>query len=278
MTSFVAQSLAFLCVFCFGLAEGSILIIFLPFKNKSKSARTVSASIFLTLCAIFYTILIFQTHSLFPLPQFLSEHVRLGFSRLSYYLLIFVIFFLGILISLFWKIALPVCVILYASFSWFTLYLLKSQFKNQDKHISVKIDKTLLSVGEKQIQKSADFYQFFVFEYCTIPDSLCIPIPRHYFKLKSIAEYKNPAISAENFVFNAVLPAPENEIAVSYDEDKPKILENSLVSAYLNTILLKKCVSSRPIPLPEEKIYPSIFSLNIAFIKNEFSATFERDL
>lgn len=268
MTGFFLHGIAFLCVFCLALATGSAFRMTLPFKKKHISARSVSICIFLTFCAIFYTILIFQTRALFPFPKFLSEYMQCGFSRLSYFILTGSIFFLGVILSLFWKIALPIFLILYGGFSYFTFYLLKSHFGNQDKKISLKIDTDSIFVNKMQVQKSEDRYQFLSFDYCTLPDSLFIPIPRHWFSIKSITEYKNPA----------VLPEPENEIPIPNEQKLPHILERRLISSYMNSVLLKKTFFSHPVPLPDEKIYPSIFSLTIDFADGSLNAHFSRDL
>lgn len=187
--SFSAQVLAFSCVFCIGIFFAScVRCIFHSKKSHSKTKRFSSACVFLTFAAIFYTILIFYSESLLWVTDFERKNP-------GYYEILGVVFALGFLISLFWKVALPVFLVLYVSLALFTNYILTTTFGEQKTTIPIHVE-------ADSSAKSINLLS------CRLPDTLVLPVRRDWFCVsdpfpKSDLEItKNPLVE---FYTNSVL-------------------------------------------------------------------------
>ena len=170
---FLSQFLAFSCVFSFGSAFACLLKILLSSKkHEKKTSRFVFLCVFLSFTVILYTILIFAASSLSWPLDFSKNHSY-------YYLILAIIFATGTVISFFWKIALPVSLVLYVLLSFFTNYLMKSIFGEQRNMIPVHLEK---NSPEKEIP----------IVYCPLPDTLALPVRRSWiFEGEKLPEQKN---------------------------------------------------------------------------------------
>lgn len=228
--SFLTQFFAFICLLTFGFAFACFLRIILPSKKHGiKSLRFAFMCFFLSLTVISYTILIFKSKSL-------SWPIDFSKSHNNYYLFLACIFFLGTLISFFWKILLPVSLIFYLSLSIFTNYLMTSIFGEQKNVIPISIEDNS-SLKEVSII------------HCPLPDIFILPIKRNW--------------------FFAGQELPEKD---------DRLLKNSLVKFYLENILLKNLKDVKSFPLPETKIFPSLYSAHIDFSDSEITCRIVKDL
>lgn len=232
---FTAQILALSCIFCIGLAFASCARFFFHSKKSpAKAIRFSSACFFLTLAVIFYTILIFYSESLFWISDFSEKNP-------AYYQVLTAVFLLGFVISFFWKVALPLFLVLYLFLTLFTNYILTSAFGNQKLAIPIHIEK-------ESDQKSIDFIS------CHLPDTLILPVKRNWFCLP------------ENFYKNA-------------DGKKDRgILKNPPVDFYMNKILLKNLSGPESFPLPENDFYPALYSAHISFDDDRLACQITLDL
>lgn len=272
---FFLQSFEALFVFFVSLSVGAILKIFIPRKKiknaKNKSAQFTFACVFLTFSIFLYTILIFLTKKIFFFKILLDNHVSFGFSAGSYYVLLAFIFLWGILLSLFWKIVLPVSLILYFSVSFFSLTVLNAYFGHQHDVISLKIEENSFSVGDFSAKKGLNLSQFFVVQHSKIPDSVFLPIRRNWFFIEKIEEsnqnQENPAVSDDE--------SQKNEILI-HTKDTP-FLENP-VSVLVQKMLLPQKNVPVLIPFPHTEVYPSLFSAKVDFKDGSVDFEISRDL
>lgn len=236
--SFLQSLSAFLFALFAGISFGSLLKIFLPVKKSARFSPFGPLCFFLSLSVVCYTILIFSSHSLFPFQILSQNHADFGFSGTSYYFILFSVGILGILISLFWKIAVPVSIFAFVSLSFFTFHILKLNFASQERIVPVKIEENRILVKNQPIKIDDDETPVLKISVFHIPDSIFLPVPRTYHKIEGFQE--------------------ENS------SSPQKFLKNPLVSFYLNEILLKKSPEQKEIPLPQDGIVPSLYHLDFS--------------
>ncbi len=255
-SGFVHASLFYICVFFVAIALGLLLGMAFPKKSKaSKSASFVLACIFLTIAAIFYTLLIFLCVSLFPLDSFLAMHSSAGFSRNSYYGILLGIFLCGVLISLFWKVFLPVFVILAGLFTFSNHYLLASEFGEQVSSVRITVEEEKIIINGHEIQKSGE-ENHLELSVLSLPDTLPLPLRRNWFCIKNIPsshQEKNPGTFLS------------------------KLFDNSAVEFYKKSILFKNR-SEFQSEIPNPIVFPSLYSANITFAEGKPVCRFTKDL
>lgn len=255
-SGFVHSSIFYVCLFFVSLALGLLVGMAFPKKSRSApSARFVLACVFLTLAALFYTLLIFLCNSLFPLDSFLVLHASAGFSGKSYYYILLAIFVCGLLISTFWKIFLPLFVFLACLFTFFNHYLLFSEFGSQSSLVRITIEEDKIIIDGHEIQKTDGENQLEL-SVLVLPDTLPFPLRRSWFCIKNI---------------------PASQQAKNQGSLAAKILKNPPVEFYKNSILFKNR-SEFQSPMPEPAIYPSLFSAQITFKEGNPTCTFKREL
>ena len=250
---FWASSLFYACIFLASFSAGLFISSALAArKPKSNSAarRFIMACLFLTLALLFYTILIFASKSLFPITSFIESHARQGFSRKSYFILLAAFSLSGLFSALLLKIILPIFLLFSASFSIFNFYLLKNEFGNQKDSLSLLIDEDMFRLESHEFPKNPDESSI-VFEFCSIPPTIPLPLRRNWYSIKK-SEEKTLSSPAKKF---------------------PK----SLLEAYRKKVLLKN-KSEKSVSLPDCQIFPSIYSLRISLEEGEFDCFFKRDL
>lgn len=247
--SFAAMCTAFLCVFSLGFSFSCLVKLIIPSKKSMNSSRSHAKSasfscmcIFLTLAAVFYTMLIFLTSSLFVPSLLLKLHLSQGVSELSFYLIFSSVFLIGFLIAFIWKIFVPVFLIAFAFLTAFTSLKLKSFFGPQNNLIPVKIEENSFTVGGKSF--SQDEVPALTLCSYTLPDSFFLPVKRNWFFISELHE-------------NAASPVPD---------------------FYFSNYLLKRKAAPVLIELPSETIYPSLFSVKISFPNGRIFCELERDL
>lgn len=253
---FMHASLFCACVFFVALSFGLLLGMAFPKKSaSSRSARFVFACVFLTLATVFYTLLIFLCGSLFPLDSFLASHASSGFSKNSYYLILLGIFLCGLLISLFWKVTLPIFVVLGALFTFFNYSILYSEFGTQSDIIRFTVEEEKIIVEGHEIKKSGE-ENYLEFSALSLPDTIPLPLRRNYFRIKNI---------------------PTQHSSENQNSFLSKILHNPATDFYKNKILLKNR-SDFQVTLPDSAIYPSLYSAQITFKEGKPTCTFKREL
>ena len=267
-----------LCIFSLfilfsGLSVGCAIKIFLPAKKSSgvphalqaprfphaahdsktaghsRASHAFSATcIFLALAAILYTVLIFMSHDLFPLPEIQKNGELQGFPKSSYNAIFCIIFAWGILLAVFWKILIPLSAILYISFAIFTNCLLYRTFGNQRQNIPVKIEE--------------DSSEIKVTVY-TLPDILIVPAKRNWFFVDFDFHEKTSTLPD-----NPEVPAEPDALGNPDVSGKLGILSNPVANSYLNEFLLSRLPRQFVLPPPAEQAYPSLYSLRITFSKD----------
>ena len=223
--------------------------------GHSRASHAFSATcIFLALAAILYTVLIFMSHDLFPLPEIQKNGELQGFPKSSYNAIFCIIFAWGILLAVFWKILIPLSAILYISFAIFTNSLLYRTFGNQRQNIPVKIEE--------------DSSEIKVTVY-TLPDILIVPAKRNWFFVDFDFHEKTSTLTAEPEVpDNPEVPAEPDALGNPNVPGKPGILSNPVANFYLNEFLLSRLPRQFVLPPPAEQAYPSLYSLRITFSKD----------
>ncbi len=221
--SFLTQAFAFLCVFSFGLSFACLLKILLPAKQKEvKNVRFAFLCLFLSFTVILYTILIFSAKSL-------SWPLDFSKNRQNYFVVLSVIFVLGSLISFFWKVAGPVFLTLYISFSLFTNSVLKEAFGPQKQIIPIHIEEN---------SSPRDFSLI----YCRLPDTLALPVKRNWFyageklpesesKLlkNSLVSFYEKKILLKNLSEAKKIPIPKSEVYPSLYSARIGFKDNEIV-------------------------------------------------
>ena len=255
-SGFVHSSLFYACIFFVAVALGLLLGMAFPKKSTaSRSARFVFACVFLTLATIFYTLLIFLCSSLFPLDSFLAMHSSAGFSRNSYYGILLGIFLCGVLISLFWKISLPVFVILGALFTFFNHYILASEFGEQVLSVRLTVEEEKIIIDGYEIPK-ADGENQLELSVLSLPETFPLPLRRNWFCIKNI-QSAHTAKNKDSFI--------------------SKLMANSAVESYKNSILLKNRFDFQQ-SIPTSTVYPALFSAQITFENGSPTCHFSKDL
>ena len=141
--TFLSQAIFSALIFFLGLSFGSVIkIAVLSSKNRRRASIFSSLCVFLAFSAILYTVLIFMSGSFFPLPQFQKSLSSQGISKHFYYIFIVSIFFWGSLVAVFWKIMLPLSLVLYFGLFFFTNHLLQKKFGEQPASLSFRIEET----------------------------------------------------------------------------------------------------------------------------------------
>ena len=244
-----------LCILLLGLSVGSAIKIFLPRKKSSGNSVIVRDSnaastsgtsrtseisgtftsshafsamcIFLALAAILYTLLIFLSHNLFPLPELHKNGELQSFPKSFYNIVFCIIFAWGILLAVFWKIMVPLSAVVYISFAIFTNCLLYKTFGEQRQNIPVKIE-------ENSPEIKVTVYM--------LPDIVLLPVKRNWFLVDSdFHEKTSPFLNnpAANFYLSEcllsrlpsqfVIPPPEGQaypslysLRITFSKDFPK--------------------------------------------------------
>ena len=228
----INQVFAFSCVFFAASASACLLKMLVPFpQKKSRTKKFAPFCLFLSLSIIFYTLLIFAVHSLFWFQNF---HEEIS----GYYKTLVFVFAISLLISFFWKLLLPLSLVLYVLLSFFTNRAMLSIFGRQNQLVTVRVednsDRTLPLV------------------YCHLPETFLLPLRRNWIY---IGEYL-PSV-----------PAGENSSAVSKAE---KLLAEFVIQ--------KSTVQPHKILLPESQLLPSLFSVRMEFSGSELKYSVVRDL
>ena len=257
--SFFIHCLGFSCMIFLGISLGFFIKFIIPTKN-ARPCRFVGFCIFLSLTAISYTFLIFLTKTLFPLSIFTHSFILAPFLW-------------GILLALFWKILFPFSFVVYISLTVATNYILNSLFESVSETIPITISENSVKIENRDFPKKPEFYYALKISSYHIPDELVFPVRRNWFLLGEFAE--------SNMPFEKVLDTSDSEGGNSVliaEFKNPKILENRLASFYLNHFIFsgKPCVLT--VPIPDEKICPSLYSAHISFKDNEISCEIVRDL
>ena len=231
---FLAQCFSFLCIFFLGLAFSCLLKIILPSKkSRVKSKKFSKFCVFLTFFVIFYTILIFSEKSIFWFADFSKIYHH-------YYIILCLIFVFGVIVSFFWKIAVPVSLVLYISLTIFTNHILFVNFGEQKQKIPIRID--------EKSQKTLSLVS------CRLPEMLVLPLRRNWFCVG------------------------ENSLKAENQKNESFLLSNPIVRFYTEKILLKNLSSPQNFPIPETNIFPSLYSAKISFKNEKIKCDFERDL
>ena len=260
---FLAQCFAFSCVLCVGVSLASLAKIFLFRKKPNVSSRRFSVfCFFLSLAVIFYTVLIFMTKNLFFFSAFSREHA-------GYVFLLLFFFMLGILLGLFWKIVLPLSLIVYLSITIFTNHLLHSLFESQSAVIPISIEENSVTIGTRTVEKTSELHQAVKISSYHLPDTLVLPVKRNWFVLGVFAESPLPF---EKILDTSDAVTDREVVIVEFK------IENRLALFYLNHFVLSGEPRHLVVPLPSEKIYPSLYSAHISFKNNELSCELLRDL
>ena len=274
----IAQFSAFLCVLSAGFSFGlSLRMIFPARRRRARRFGTLAPlCVFLALAACFYTADIFLFKSLFFLRQLAENHVSFGFSRISYYALLALVFTWGALTSFFGKNAILASLFLYGIISCLSLAALRQRFGPQDRRVTLKVDETSISAGGKIARKSPEKYQSVVIDLRSLPDSVFLPIPRKWLAVRSVAERENPLAGTK--ILSADSEPPDNEIPFRPQDDEPGGLMNKIISFYTDKVLLRNDAVSCEVPLPGERIYPSLLTVKVDFGPGTMSAEIIRDL
>ncbi|MBR1536957.1 MAG: hypothetical protein IJ630_08460 [Treponema sp.] len=262
---FVLNFLAYLCVFLVGFSLASLIRMIFA-ERGGRTGRFVSFCLCMSLSSVIFTLLIFKTGELFPYFKFASGHASLGFSVKSYWILVSAIFCLAFLVSLFWKIALPAFVILYALFSLANLYVLRAYYGESEEEISLIIDENSILLNSQSFPKDGGLTQAFLVDSCFLPDSLPLPIPRHYYAIRKYSEYKELSLP------------PEKETLIADSSNNSDFLHNPWISFYINTVLTKNEKLGQLFPLPQENVFPSLFVARFTFSQGKLSCAFSRTL
>ena len=239
--SFAEQCFACSCVLCAGIAF-ACLLRFLFSKKPARQARFTAFCLFLSCAVIFYTILVFMTKNLFYFDRFSLE-------RTNYLAFMAACFVFGMFLAFFWKILLPVSVFFYIFFTIFTLHLLNSLFPPQNAVIPISIEEKTLTIGTQTAERSTDSPQVLKISSYHLSDEFFLPLKRNWFLLGEDSELLDH-----------------------------KICENRLIRFYLTAIVLREKPRPHSISLPEEKIYPSLYSAHISFTNGKMHCELTRDL
>lgn len=252
------QCALFLCVIFAGIAFGALLrILFFRKLSSFSQTRFAAFSLFclaLTVSAILYTVLIFLTRSLFPASLLCGAHVSQGFSARSYYLAAAFLFCYGILLAAFWKLVIPLSLVLYAALAVFTQSVLNAAFGRQHLVIPVLLDANAVVVGDMRVPRGeGGAAETLTVTAYTLPDALVLPMRRSWISV---------SVSG--------LP-PEADVAVSGSM-------NALALRYLHAVLLRRAPQTSEIAFPTDSAYPSLFSVHVSFHDDGFSCELVRDL
>ncbi|MBR1722147.1 MAG: hypothetical protein IJ727_06665 [Treponema sp.] len=220
--NFTLQVLAFSCTIALGMAFSCFLKILLPSKNKEmKGKRFISFCILLTVSVILYTVLIFECHSLLWFKNFFL-------SDSNYYKIMIAFFSTGLILSLFWKIAIPAVLVLYFGAGFLTNHIMKSIFKEQSAVIQINVNS----------QEDADSFSIIS---CHMPDFLILPVRRNWFfigeELSIEASKLNENPLVDFYIHNVLLkelsapqkiPLPQTEIYPILFSARISFIENKV--------------------------------------------------
>ena len=249
-SSFACQCLAFSIVACLGLSFGSLLKIIFNSKKESPSKglfsnRFISICILLTFAVVFYSLLIFACHSLTFFVGFYKSHS-------NYIPLLSAIFLFSVFLSFFWKIMLPLTLLLYAGFSLATFHLLKTKFPSQNRNIEVLVNQKEICLNKEKFS-SNNKNLLRIDSYC-LSDLLPLPLPRNWFLISLLDDMGDP----------------QEEKVV---DDSFFYQESDAFTKWCFKILFDKSQAQfKELPLNEEKNYPSLYSLKISFKKGSLNA------
>ncbi len=248
-SDFLAQTSAFMAILFFGISLGFLLKTFLFRKNTfQKSRGLVFALTFLSLTAIFYTIMIFASKKLLPFSALRNLHIECGFSGFSYNLISLGFFVFGFFMAFFWKKILPAFILLY-SFCWiFSVHSLNSFFGSQKTSLPVKIESDLVFIDGKKFKKEKDIV--LEIENVTLSPAFFLPVKRNWFFVK----YAGRRTDIED---------GQKEIEPNY---------------FLKIFVLHKEFKEIPVKIPEPNLLPSLYSLRIYGKEANFHSEIIKDL
>ena len=252
---FVSYTLCFCCVFCVGLSFGAVGGLCFP---KTRAAFRFSVScVFLALALILYTVLVFRIHSLF---WFFS----LSRSHPYFFFIVFGVFILGLLLALFWKVVLPIFLVLYMAATVFSLFALRSLFGVQTRRVPVTVTERTISLRDESIELAADTEHALTVQFCYLNDMLILPLPRAWVSVSAVSEYAPGDSDVKRSI-----PLKDGE-------------KNSFADSALNWlsghILAVSQTKTLSVPIPKTSVYPSLYSLVFTVNGEDLSCAFVRDL
>ena len=227
---FISQCILSLIALFFGLSAGQIIKLLTGYRKSSCVFSFLC--IFATVLVLLYTFFIFQSHSLSPFPVL----------KKSFLPLLTAIFFWGVALSLFWKILIPVSAVLYASITFFTYKTLNSVFQNQKEIIPLTITENSITFEDKTLEYQSDKILFLKVELFRLPDSIVLPLKRNWYSVSIVSEIEGS--NEENHVLSLKL-------------------KNKPADFYFHKVLVKKISDLQILQMPQDKVFPSLYSLRI---------------
>lgn len=166
------------------------------------------------------------------------------------------IFAAGLLSAVFWKVFIPLFLVIYIVLASFTGVSLYSKFGVLPDSVSVTLNKNFVEAGNAVFFVDSPAEKSLVVEVYTLPSKLLLPLPRVWYGVIGtvgcgyIDDGSNIRL-ASGFSGEEALPAfesPEKEAALKKQQKK-----------YLEHILKNR--QNLLIPLPEGELLPSVFTL-----------------
>lgn len=264
--AFIVQCCAFSCVILVGFAAGSALRMCFPSKKGSsfRATRFVSICLFLSIAAILYTILVFTERELFWFLGFSAAHPH-------YLEILLCVFLFSALLSLFWKILIPVTIVLYGCLSILTACFLQEWFGEQKDVCSLVIDEQELVLDGVHIPRYSEDAPFLLMKSCVLPSILILPIRRNW----ACLEYSHERISRDETIS---AHSAASDLAFFEQERSFGLLKYRFFQKYARFVLVHFKTELIEIPIPDGLLYPSLFSVHVVFHSGAFRCELIREI
>jgi hypothetical protein len=197
--------------FCLGTVTSYLIKIL---KRKFSSSQKKSFDFILICLALSFALITFSCTIVYI--YFTKAKFSLNFYDLFFLLGIFTI---GILISLFPKVFLPLTLILYIGLTFASYKIIKTKydFFISPQSISLSKDSLLVEKTEYKISFDENNFPSLIIQQCTLPSKLLVPLPRTFYKISGTS-YMNEN-SNKNFLYKWIF-SDEKQIELPLKKQK----------------------------------------------------------
>ncbi len=201
----------------------------------------------------------------------LQSEITSVFAEGSFFLVMYLV---GLLSVCFWKIVLPVAVLLYICLSTVTGINLYKKFGSQLSSVPVTISAGAVKAGENTFYADQTAGKSIVVEVYTIPGELLIPVPRVWYQISGLADssvHVSPGESLRNTHGFSGLPSEIEPV-----QEVSDFLWQAQIQKFMDYVIGKPL--NLLVPIPVDDVMPGLYTLNIKTRGEVLSCSLNRNL